>query len=774
QEIKAFFLSFIALHYIYIITWSIIGSIIIYPARNMNYVDALFFGVGSATQSGLNTVNIYSMDIYQQVFVFLIAVFTNPITIHSGVAFLRLYWYRKRFSDIQRSSKYYAGIRKTLSMAQPAPSTSLDEPVPSHSGGLVNLINRSKGRIRRGLRRASASNEDGLVENSFPARLFGQTYSTSRNTAPNVNNAYSSEMGFGSILSRRVSTDFSDGPPLVIKGPRELELDSSAPGNGPVKQSLPTNSSSDNSKDSDSEASPNALRPVRSLDAKHLARVASNDSGHVTFKINDRAHTFDNTAGTHHGPTDKLHHKKRPTHTVLPPFVYSATNDLVRAGTRPFRAITSFSVEDAFNAIERRSSHIPHNDQPYLSYNPTIGRNSVFINLTEEQKEELGGVEYRSLKLLLKILVTYYVGFTAISFAVFIPFLYAADEKYMEEVRQYNINPVWWGVSTALTSFNDLGFTTTPSSMVPFYDSSYVIVWSAFFIVIGNTGFPILLRFIIWTMEKFAPKYSSLKENLLFLLDHPRRCFTMLFPSQATWYLFMVLILLNGIDWIFFIILDIKNHVIDAWPGNIKAAVGLFQAITTRTAGLTAVNISDLNPAVRVSYVIMMYISVLPVAMSIRRTNVYEGPSLGIYGNDDSSDDSADLIEPSDSAERIERIARSVESSGQSKGRTSFISHHLRKQLGFDLWFIAIAVFLLCITESGKIGADSPGSFSIFAIIFETISAYGTVGLSLGYVGGYESLCSQFSVVGKLIMIVTMIRGRHRGLPYKLDRAVLL
>jgi len=32
---------------------------------------------------------------------------------------------------------------------------------------------------------------------------------------------------------------------------------------------------------------------------------------------------------------------------------------------------------------------------PYLSYAATIGRNSTFVDLTEEQREELGGIEYR-------------------------------------------------------------------------------------------------------------------------------------------------------------------------------------------------------------------------------------------------------------------------------------------------------------------------------------------------------------------------------------------
>lgn len=33
----------------------------------------------------------------------------------------------------------------------------------------------------------------------------------------------------------------------------------------------------------------------------------------------------------------------------------------------------------------------------------SIGRNSAFYNMTAEDREKLGGIEYRSLKLLLKI-----------------------------------------------------------------------------------------------------------------------------------------------------------------------------------------------------------------------------------------------------------------------------------------------------------------------------------------------------------------------------------
>lgn len=146
------------------------------------------------------------------------------------------------------------------------------------------------------------------------------------------------------------------------------------------------------------------------------------------------------------------------------------------------------------------------------------------------------------------------------------------------------------------------------------------------------------------------------------------------------------------------------------------------------------------------SYLIMMYISVFPVAISVRRTNVYEENSLGIYGGNDADDQN-------------------------NASELSYVGAHLRRQLSFDLWFIFLGFFILNITEGSRLMS---GDMSMFAILFEIVSAYGTVGLSLGYDGVDAALSSQFSVVGKLVIIAMQIRGRHRGLPYGLDRAILL
>ena len=175
---------------------------------------------------------------------------------------------------------------------------------------------------------------------------------------------------------------------------------------------------------------------------------------------------------------------------------------------------------------------------------------------------------------------------------------------------------------------------------------------------------------------------------------------------------------------------------------------GLFQAASTRTAGFASVNLSALHPGIQVSYMIMMYISVFPIAISVRRTNVYEEKSLGIYGS--SNEDTEDEKEP------------------------SYVGAHLRRQLSFDLWYIFLGMFIIAIAEGDRLSNTNEYAFTLFSVLFEIVSAYGTVGLSLGYPGIDASFSAEFSVVSKLVVIAMQIRGRHRGLPYELDRAVLL
>ncbi|CAD0093502.1 unnamed protein product, partial [Aureobasidium vineae] len=266
-------------------------------------------------------------------------------------------------------------------------------------------------------------------------------------------------------------------------------------------------------------------------------------------------------------------------------------------------------------------------------------------------------------------------------------------------------------------------------------------------ILVGNQLYPVFLRFAIWCLFKLVPKDSELHHTCAFLLHHPRRCFILLFPSINTWYLLATQLGIDFFLWAFFGILNLGLPAIQSMSAGQQTLVGLFQSLGVRVGGLYAVLISNTAPALQILYLAGMYISAFPIIISLRQTNIYEERSLGI--ENDSDEDA------------------------EKKGEKSYISEHVRKQLAYDLWWLILAIWLITIIERHDIVAGGD-YFTIWAIIFETSSAYGTVGLSLGVPYDNYSFSGTWHTLSKLILICVMIRGRHRGLPYAIDRAVLL
>lgn len=295
---------------------------------------------------------------------------------------------------------------------------------------------------------------------------------------------------------------------------------------------------------------------------------------------------------------------------------------------------------------------------------------------------------------------------------------------------------------------DNLGFTLTPDSMISFRDASWPMLIMTFLAFAGNTCYPTFLRFTIWILYKSVPSGSKSRQSLSFLLNYPRRCYTLLFPSKPTWILFGILAALNTLDVILIITLDLDNDAVtEGLSIGPRILAALFQAASSRHTGTSTFNLSQVNPAVQVSLLVMMYIAVFPIAMSVRTSNTYEERALGIYSNDQELNE---------------------------QNTQSYLVHHLQNQLSFDLWYIFTGIFFICIAEADRIANETDPAFSIFAIFFEVTSAYGNVGLSLGHPDVNTSLCGQFTIFSKFVICAMMIRGRHRMLPYSLDRAIML
>ncbi|KEI37607.1 uncharacterized protein L969DRAFT_96134 [Mixia osmundae IAM 14324] len=373
----------------------------------------------------------------------------------------------------------------------------------------------------------------------------------------------------------------------------------------------------------------------------------------------------------------------------------------------------------------------------YLSFDATIGRNSRYLDLAPEELAELVELEQRALRLLLIITTSYYFGLQLLFVAVLAP--YFAVGNYSENFTQAEgtSSSIWFVIFNTWSAFGNNGLSLLDANFTAFQSCYLLILSTSFLILAGNTCFPVFLRGIIWSLSKFVPSEHT-RGALHFLLDHPRRCYLYLFPAKQTIWLATIVFVFTAIDWLSFLVLDIGNDLIDTIPLNVRVIDGLFQSTAVRTAGFSIVPLATTAPAVQVLFATMMYISAFPLTLSIRTTNVYDEQGRASEGSEE------------------DRLA-----------------HHARKQLAFDIWWVVLAIWLICIIERHGINDPSQTSVGIFAIVFEVISAYGTVGLSLGAPGG-TSLSGTFRTLSKLIIIAVMIRGRHRGLPNALDRSILL
>ncbi|KAI8986131.1 TrkH-domain-containing protein [Trametes punicea] len=405
---------------------------------------------------------------------------------------------------------------------------------------------------------------------------------------------------------------------------------------------------------------------------------------------------------------------------------------------------------------------------PYLSFSATVKRNSTFHGLTAENIEELGGVEYRALCSLTWIIPLYYIGLLCISFVVTAPYMSLPRWRvnFHPPLQHKNINPIWFSAFQVIGAWANTGMSLVDQNMLPFQTAYPMVVFLVICVLAGNTCLVLhksRLRLFIWLLTKL-PGRSRTKESLHFLLDHPRRCTIYLFPSRQTWLLLGTMMILNCSNLFFYLILDIGNPATESLPFGVKFVDAVLDAAACRNAGYQPIPISSLMPAVQVLSVIMMYIAIFPIAMSVRATNVYEEKSLMIYENDDREDDElnddAHWNTPSESRVAI-------------WGR--YLLRHARRQLSFDMWWLAGSLFLLCIIERANLtNASKQSYFNIFALLFELVSAYGTVGLSLGIPGVNYSLSGGMHTLSKLVVCAVMLRGRHRGLPVALDRAVLM
>lgn len=281
----------------------------------------------------------------------------------------------------------------------------------------------------------------------------------------------------------------------------------------------------------------------------------------------------------------------------------------------------------------------------------SIGRNGQFFDLTDEEREYLGGVEYRSLRILFAIVSFYFIVFQVLG-CIALGAWMSTNSAARAAAGLNEQNPWWTGIFLAISSFNNAGMTLLDAGIAAYANDAFVLTIVTILALAGNYAFPAFLRaavFFTSCVLKYATKkddYTREKEALEFILKYPRRLYMMMFPAKANWIFVAICSSLGIVNWIMILVLNIGNSVLDAFPVGQRVGLSLFQSLSKCRAslarelgyagrilildvtaaipsgGYTVVSASGLYFDVLVLWVIMMYVSAYPEIIVMRNSNV--------------------------------------------------------------------------------------------------------------------------------------------------------
>lgn len=323
----------------------------------------------------------------------------NPIFINTCLVFIRLYWFEKRFQHVVRESR---NLRRTRSRTKTEPKEDLDPGKVERGVNGRNIVVLHNEDIKN----TDAEDSIDAENSSSPESESPMTSSMSRkelkaelrdrpgdlpplrtpsfhrevtfaDEVPSLENLRSSLSRLPPRLDPEQHIAFlenqrnpKDKGTLRIPGPREFDR-----GDVPVPLDLNEDGGS---------LSHQVTSPVEPRGGYPVKR-------NITIEAPDHPHPRSDT-----GTFSKLTQRRTAISDQIKAAVATEEQDSSLARSK--------SRTGTFGSLVDRSSK-EKGLMPYLSWQPTIGRNSAFVDLTEEQRDELGGIEYRSLKTLTLILV---------------------------------------------------------------------------------------------------------------------------------------------------------------------------------------------------------------------------------------------------------------------------------------------------------------------------------------------------------------------------------
>ncbi len=255
---------------------------------------------------------------------------------------------------------------------------------------------------------------------------------------------------------------------------------------------------------------------------------------------------------------------------------------------------------------------------------------------------------------------------------------------------------IYYAVFHSVSAFCNAGFSPLPNGLNGFSLSIIVPAAVMMLIVLGGIGFPVFAN--CWEAFRKKGRISHYSKLVLYL---------------TFWLITAGAVMLLISDW---------NGGLAGLPDWARIWNALFTSVTTRTAGFDTVQPSAFSELGKILMIVLMVIGASPASTGggIKTT------TLGVLA---------------------------VAAWNEMLGRDENIFWH--RKIGYQTVRRALAMaFMYLITFFiGAVVLSLIEDFSFEALLFEAVSAMGTVGLSLG-------ITPELSVAGKMVLVILMFWGR--------------
>lgn len=325
----------------------------------------------------------------------------------------------------------------------------------------------------------------------------------------------------------------------------------------------------------------------------------------------------------------------------------------------------------------------------WLMVGKKIGLRERYLIMTDQNQTSFDGLVRLIKQIIILLLSIELIGFIILG-TYFLKYFPTISEAYFH------------GFFGTISAISNGGFDITGQSLVPYKGDYFIQFMNMALIIFGAIGFPVLIEV----------------KNYLMTRQSKRKLFRFSLFTKVTTTTFFVLIVVGTL---MIFLLDMNHYFLGkSWHESFFYA--LFQSVTTRSGGLSTLDVSELTKGNHLFMSFLMFIGASPSSAGggIRTTTF---ALVVIF-----------IITYARGGTSIRLFNREVYEIDLMKAVT-----------------VTLMAFAIICTSILILAMNEP--FTIEQILFEVTSAFGTVGLSLGITG-------DLSTVSKFILMLLMFIGR--------------